>query len=92
MSASNSMSTMIELASDGLGVAAVPPVCVEREIAERRLGVIRTTREFAPLSFIASYRATPRNAAIQATLEEFFGAAAAFCATRPPTMARAFEL
>lgn len=92
MSASNSMSTMIELASDGLGVAAVPPVCVEREIAEGRLAVIRTTRDFAPLSFITSYRASPRNAAILATLNEFHAAAAAFCATRPPALARAFKL
>lgn len=91
-SASNSMSTMIELAADGLGVAAVPQVCVEREAAEGRLSVIPTTRDFSPLTFLASYRAAPRNAAIFATLEGFHAAAATFCASRRSALARVTDL
>ncbi|WP_342358986.1 LysR family transcriptional regulator [Terrarubrum flagellatum] len=82
-SASNSMSTMIELAADGLGVAAVPPVCVEREISEGRLAAIESARAFPPLTFVASYRSVPSHAAITATLEACRAAAAAFCSTRP---------
>lgn len=92
VSASNSMSTMIELAADGLGIAAVPSVCVEREIAEKRLRIIDTTRAFTPLTFVASYRATPRNAAIMATLDGFRAAAAAFCDKRPANLARTADL
>ncbi len=91
-SASNSMSTMIELATDGLGVAAVPPVCVEREVGDGRLCVIDAAREFPPIVFVASWRAAPKNAAILATLEAFRDAARRFCATRPPERARMADI
>lgn len=72
-SVSNSMSTMIELAADGIGVALVPPVCVARDIAARRLVEIAAGKPFPPIAFHASWRAAPREAAIAAVVE---GAAA----------------
>ncbi len=68
VSASNSMSTMIRLAADGLGLAAVPPICVLDEIAARQLCVVRIAKPFAALEFVASYRASPRNRAVAAVL------------------------
>jgi DNA-binding transcriptional LysR family regulator len=69
VSASNSMSTMIQLARDGLGLAAVPPICVAEEIAAGGLCAVRTAKPFAPLEFVASYRASPRNRAVAAVLQ-----------------------
>lgn len=91
-SASNSMSTMIELAIDGLGVAAVPPVCVSREIADGRLRVIEVVRPFPPLTFVASWRAVPGNAAIAAALEHCRECARAFCADHPAEVARMVDI
>lgn len=68
VSASNSMSTMIRLAGDGLGLAAVPPICVLDEIAAGELCAVRIAKPFAPLEFVASYRASPRNRAVAAVL------------------------
>lgn len=68
-SVSNSMSTMIELAADGIGAALVPPVCVARDIAAGRLVEIAAARPFAPIPFFASWRAAPRDAAIAAVVD-----------------------
>lgn len=79
MSASNSMSTMIWLAADGLGLAAVPPICVAGEIASGELCVVKTARPFPPARFVASYRARPRNGAVLAVLDACRQAARDFC-------------
>lgn len=68
-SLSNSMSTMIELAADGIGVAIVPPVCVTREIAAGLLVEIPVAPAFEPIGFAASWRAAPPDAAIAAVVE-----------------------
>lgn len=78
MSASNSMSTMIQLARDGLGLAAVPPICVAEEIAAGGLCQVKTAKPFAPLEFVASYRASPRNRAVAAVLDGCSDAAKRF--------------
>ncbi|MBL8702824.1 MAG: LysR family transcriptional regulator [Alphaproteobacteria bacterium] len=84
ISASNSMSTMIRLAADGLGIAAVPPVCVLEEIRAGALCPVRTAKPFPPLPFYGSYRAEPRNRAVAAVLAGCREAVAAFRAERDP--------
>jgi DNA-binding transcriptional LysR family regulator len=41
-----SVATMIRVVCDGLGVAAVPPAIIQRELAEQRLRLLRVDREF----------------------------------------------
>ena len=74
ISASNSMSSMIRLVADGLGVAAVPPICVAQEIAANEICVVRTQRAFKPVSFVGSFRSVPQSLAISTVL----------AASRPP--------
>lgn len=49
LNCSNSLSTLIRLAADGFGVAAIPPVMIERELAEGSLKVIPVKQEFPGL-------------------------------------------
>ena len=78
ISASNSMSSMIRLVADGLGVAAVPPICVAREIAANEICVVRAERPFRPVSLVASYRSVPESLAITTVLDAFRNAAREF--------------
>ena len=55
----NSMSTMIWLAENGLGIAAIPPHAVEQHIASGRLALIRTRRRFEPMTFYLNCRNRP---------------------------------
>jgi DNA-binding transcriptional LysR family regulator len=82
MSASNSMSTMIRLAADGLGLAAVPPICVLDEMRAGGLCAVRVAKPFPDLSFVASFRASPRNRAVDAVLAGCRAAAQAFLRER----------
>lgn len=84
VSASNSMSTMIRLAADGLGLAAVPPICVVDEIRSGALCPVRTAKPFVQLPFHASWRAEPRNRAVAAVLAGCREAVQAFQAERDP--------
>jgi DNA-binding transcriptional LysR family regulator len=81
------MSSMIRLVADGLGVAAVPPICVKREIGANEICVVRVARPFKPVSFVASYRAVPHSIAISTVLEAFEKAAHEFTAEQPADLA-----
>ena len=87
ISASNSMSSMIRLVADGLGVAAVPPICVKREIEANEICVVRIERPFKPVRFVASYRAVPNSIAINTVLEAFANAAREFTAEQAADLA-----
>jgi DNA-binding transcriptional LysR family regulator len=63
LNCSNSLSTLIRLAADGFGVAAIPPVMIERELAEGQLKVIPVTQEFPGLECHAVYYTTSGSAA-----------------------------
>jgi len=56
-----SVATMVRVACDGFGVTAVPLAVIQRELAEKRLRVLRVDREFPPLALCACYRADQRN-------------------------------
>lgn len=87
ISASNSMSSMIRLVADGLGVAAVPPICVTREIAANEICVVRTQRAFRPVSFVGSFRSVPQSLAISTVLQAFQAAAGEFVREQGPELA-----
>lgn len=55
----NSMSTMIWLAENGLGVAAIPPIAIQQHLADGRLAIVRTDRPLESMSFHLSYRTRP---------------------------------
>ena len=50
-----SVATMIRVVCDGLGIAAVPPAIIQRELAEQRLRVLPVDREFPPLRLVGAY-------------------------------------
>lgn len=55
----NSMSTMIWLAENGLGIAAIPPRAIPQYIADGRLGVVKTNVPLDPMPFYLNYRTRP---------------------------------
>ena len=61
----NSMSTMIWLAENGLGIAAIPPRAVPQQLAEGRLAVVRTHRAFDPMPFYLNYRFRPYSPVVE---------------------------
>ena len=55
----NSMSTMIWLAENGLGIAAIPPQAVRQHIADGRLAIMRTEAPLEAMPFYLSHRVRP---------------------------------
>lgn len=64
--ASSSMATILRMAEDGLGIAAVPSAIAGTEIAARRLRILRTTLTLPELDFFAAWRMTPDAGTIEA--------------------------
>lgn len=62
----NSMSTMIWLAENGLGIAAIPPRAVEQHLANGRLVLIRTEQRFEPMAFYLNCRNRPYSPVVRA--------------------------
>ncbi len=54
--ASASLSTVVRLALDGLGIAVIPPAIVAGELAAKRLRLVETTASIPDLAFVASWR------------------------------------
>lgn len=59
LNSSTSLSTIVRLAVDGLGVAVIPPVIVGPELKSGELVEIETEIELPELAFSASWLATP---------------------------------
>lgn len=55
----NSLTTMIELTTAGLGVGVLPPALLQRAIAEGQLTVINTVRPIASNKFVAVFASRP---------------------------------
>ncbi|GIX15022.1 MAG: hypothetical protein KatS3mg118_2981 [Paracoccaceae bacterium] len=83
LNASNSMATMITLASEGLGLAAIPPVTIERQLADGTLVELALTRPMPPVPFTLSHVELPGNAVQRRTVAEIRRVAGAFCSARP---------
>jgi DNA-binding transcriptional LysR family regulator len=67
--ASASLATVIHMAVEGLGIAAIPPAIVEHELADGRLHQLDTDPEMPPLVFSASWLASPDEAAVERVVE-----------------------
>jgi DNA-binding transcriptional LysR family regulator len=63
--ASASLATVIHMAIEGLGVAVIPAAIVENELADGRLQLLDTDVKMAPLTFTASWLASPDAVAVE---------------------------
>ncbi len=55
----SSLSTIVRMTLDRIGVSAIPPVVISREIADGRLRLLRAERELSSLDFYAAYPTKP---------------------------------
>jgi DNA-binding transcriptional LysR family regulator len=67
--ANASLSTIVRMALDGIGVAVIPAVLVEKEIAAGELQVVEAVPTFAPLSFTATWLAEAHDHTVHAVLK-----------------------
>jgi DNA-binding transcriptional LysR family regulator len=67
--ASASLATVIHMAIEGLGIAVIPTAIVENELADQRLQLLSTDLEIQPLTFSASWLASPDTVAIERVAE-----------------------
>jgi DNA-binding transcriptional LysR family regulator len=63
--ASASLATVIHMAIEGLGVAVIPSAIVENELADGRLQLLDTDLAITPLTFTASWLASPDIVAVE---------------------------
>ena len=80
--ASASIATVIHMAIEGLGVAVIPAAIVESELADGRLQELKTNLRMPPLTFTASWLASPEMVAIERVAE--LAAKTAESASQPP--------
>lgn len=59
LNCSNSLASLVRLAADGIGIAAIPPVIIERELAEGVLAIVPVKETFPALAFTASFAEGP---------------------------------
>ena len=67
--ASTSLATVRHMAVEGLGIAVIPTAIVEGEIADKRLQLLSTDLQMAPLTFTASWLASPDTVAVERVAE-----------------------
>jgi DNA-binding transcriptional LysR family regulator len=67
--ASTSLATVRHMAVEGLGIAVIPTAIVEGEIADGRLQLLSTDLQMAPLTFTASWLASPDTVAVERVAE-----------------------
>lgn len=63
--ASASLATVIHMAIEGLGIAVIPTAIVENELADGRLRLLSTDLKMSPLTFSASWLASPDTVAVE---------------------------
>ncbi len=61
--ASASLSTVVHMATEGLGIAVIPAAIVSGELASGRLAVIETNTHIPDLPFYAAWTSTPDSSA-----------------------------
>lgn len=64
-----SLSTIVRMTLDGIGVSAIPPVVIRRELSEKRLRIVRAEQNLPDLNFTATYPAKPDSYIAEAVLE-----------------------
>jgi DNA-binding transcriptional LysR family regulator len=63
--ASASLATVIHMATEGLGIAVIPAAIVENELTNGRLQLLATDFSMQPLTFTASWLASPDSIAVE---------------------------
>ncbi len=63
--ASASLATVIHMAIEGLGIAVIPTAIVQNELADGRLQLLSTDLQVSPLTFCASWLASPDTVAME---------------------------
>src|ERR1700675_1860204 len=63
--ASASLATVIHMAIEGLGIVVIPTPSVENELADGQLQLLSTDLKITPLTFSASWLASPDTAAVE---------------------------
>jgi DNA-binding transcriptional LysR family regulator len=63
--ASASLATVIHMATEGLGIAVIPAAIVENELINGRLQLLATDFSMQPLTFTASWLASPDSIAVE---------------------------
>jgi len=63
--ASASLATVIHMAIEALGIAVIPTAIVENELADGRLQLLSTDLKIPPLTFSASWLASPDTVAVE---------------------------
>ncbi len=61
----NSMSTMIWLAENGIGIAAIPPDAILQHLRDHRLTIIKAKRRFDSMPFFLNCRTRPYSPVVQ---------------------------
>jgi len=82
-----SLATLIRLTIDGVGLAAIPLVTIERELASGALRELSVNTEFPPIPLYAMHLEFEDRPLPALIAEMAAGCAAAFCATRDPSAA-----
>src|SRR5580704_10497392 len=67
--ASASLATVIHMAIEGLGIAVIPTAIVQNELADGRLQLLATNLRISPLTFSASWLASPDTVAVERVAE-----------------------
>jgi DNA-binding transcriptional LysR family regulator len=67
--ASASLATVIHMAIEGLGIAVIPTAIIENELADGRLQLLSTDLDISPLTFSASWLASPDTIAVERVAE-----------------------
>jgi DNA-binding transcriptional LysR family regulator len=67
--ASASLGTVIHMAIEGLGIAVIPTAIVETQMADGRLQLLSTDLTIPPLTFSASWLASPDTIAVERVAE-----------------------
>jgi DNA-binding transcriptional LysR family regulator len=63
--ASTSLATVKHMAIEGLGIAVIPTAIVESEMADGRLQLLSTDLQIPPMTFSASWLASPDTVAVE---------------------------
>lgn len=79
MTSSNSLFAIVNLVIDGFGVAALPTVTIERELATGLLCPITVRKWFPPMPIIATYQASTHQKVVQRVTEQARASARLYC-------------
>lgn len=84
MTSSNSLFAMINLLIDGFGIAAIPTVTIERELAQGLLRPMTVTKWFPSMPIIATYQSSTHQKITHLVAEQARRSAEEFCARARP--------